>query len=63
MQPGAPEMRVVITMCDSAASEPCPYWPGSPVTVHWGYPDPSNAAEADKRNACLLYTSPSPRDS
>ena len=54
MQPGAPEMRVVITVCASAASEPCPYWPGSPVTVHWGYPDPSNAAEADKRNAFEL---------
>jgi len=54
MQPGAPEMRVVITVCDSAASAPCPYWPGSPVTVHWGYPDPSNAAEADKKDAFEL---------
>ncbi|MES2785752.1 MAG: arsenate reductase ArsC [Pseudomonadota bacterium] len=50
-QPGAPEMRVVITVCDSAAAEQCPYWPGGPVKVHWGYPDPSNAAEADKKNA------------
>ena len=48
---GAPEMHVVITVCDSAAAEQCPYWPGSPVKVHWGYPDPSNAAEADKKNA------------
>lgn len=39
----APRMRVVITVCDSAASEICPIWPGSPMTVHWGYPDPSNA--------------------
>jgi arsenate reductase len=53
-QPGAPEMRVVITVCDSAAAEQCPYWPGSPVKVHWGYPDPSNAAEADKKNAFEL---------
>jgi arsenate reductase len=53
-QPGAPEMRIVITVCDSAAAEQCPYWPGSPVKVHWGYPDPSNAAEADKTNAFEL---------
>lgn len=39
----APHMRVVITVCDSAASEVCPIWPGSPVKVHWGYPDPSNS--------------------
>lgn len=52
--PGAPQMRVVITVCDSAASETCPYWPGSPVTVHWGYPDPSNAPEAEKRQAFEL---------
>ncbi len=45
---GAPEMRVVITVCDSAASETCPYWPGSPVKVHWGYADPSNAGGGDE---------------
>lgn len=44
----APEMRVVITVCDSAASETCPYWPGSPVKVHWGYADPSNAPGGDE---------------
>ena len=43
----APEMRIVITVCDSAAAEQCPYWPGSPVTVHWGYADPSNALGGD----------------
>ena len=49
----APRMRVVVTVCDSAAAETCPYWPGSPVKVHWGYVDPSNAAGADpeKRQA------------
>ncbi len=53
---GAPQMRIVITVCDSAAAEPCPYWPGSPVTVHWGYADPSNAQGGDegKRQAFEL---------
>jgi arsenate reductase len=50
-QPDAPRMRIVITVCDSAAAEQCPYWPGSPVKVHWGYPDPSNAPEAERRQA------------
>lgn len=50
----APEMRIVITVCDSAAAEQCPYWPGSPVKVHWGYPDPSNAAEELKAQAFEL---------
>lgn len=45
---GAPQMRIVITVCDSAAAETCPYWPGSPVKVHWGYADPSNAAGGDE---------------
>ena len=53
-RPGAPAMHVVITVCDSAAAEQCPYWPGSPAKVHWGYPDPSNAPEADRKNAFEL---------
>ena len=53
---GAPQMRIVITVCDSAAAETCPYWPGSPVKVHWGYADPSNATGGDegKRQAFEL---------
>lgn len=52
----APKMDVVITVCDSAAAEQCPYWPGSPVKVHWGYADPSNAqgGEEGKRLAFEL---------
>ena len=55
-KPDAPQMRIVITVCDSAASETCPYWPGSPVKVHWGYPDPSSAPGGDdgKRQAFEL---------
>ncbi|SOZ39849.1 arsenate reductase ArsC [Cupriavidus neocaledonicus] len=52
----APPMRIVITVCDSAAQETCPYWPGSPVKVHWGYPDPSRTEGSDdnKRQAFEL---------
>lgn len=49
----APVMRIVITVCDSTANEVCPYWPGTPIQMHWGYPDPSNAqgGDEDKRQA------------
>ena len=54
--PEAPHFRAVITVCDNAARETCPFYPGSPVNVHWGYPDPSDAAgdEGARRSAFEL---------
>ncbi len=51
--PDAPVMDFVFTVCDSAASEVCPVWPGQPMTAHWGVPDPSQVAGSDdeKRTA------------
>jgi len=42
-KPGAPKMNFVFTVCDSAAQEMCPVWPGHPMTAHWGVPDPALA--------------------
>lgn len=52
-QSGAPQLGFVFTVCDDAANEVCPVWPGQPMTAHWGLPDPSRAegTEAERRYA------------
>lgn len=53
-KPGAPQLDFIFTVCDNAASETCPVWPGKPVSAHWGVPDPS-AVQGSEAERGLAY--------
>ncbi|MGE3992561.1 arsenate reductase ArsC [Pseudorhodoplanes sp.] len=53
-RPGAPEIDFIFTVCDNAAGETCPIWPGKPLTAHWGVPDPA-AAEGTDAEIALAF--------
>ncbi|MGZ3253131.1 MAG: arsenate reductase ArsC [Burkholderiaceae bacterium] len=52
----APKMDFIITVCDNAAGEVCPYWPGHPATAHWGFEDPAALEGADEEKRALFNT-------
>ena len=54
-QPGAPQMDFVFTVCDRAAGETCPLWPGQPMTAHWGVPDPAEVVGSDEQRAAAYW--------
>lgn len=55
-QPGAPQFDFIFTVCDNAAGEVCPVWPGQPLTAHWGIPDPAAAEGSDEEKRKAFFT-------
>jgi arsenate reductase len=55
-EPNAPKMDFIITVCDNAAGEVCPFWPGQPATAHWGFPDPSQVQGSDLEKRAAFNT-------
>lgn len=55
--PGAPEFDFIFTVCDNAAGESCPLWPGKPVTAHWGIPDPAAVEGSEAQRIAFLQAS------
>ena len=53
-RPDAPQMDFIITVCDNAAGEECPYWPGHPAAAHWGYEDPAALEGSDEEKRALF---------
>jgi arsenate reductase (thioredoxin) len=51
---GAPVMDYIFTVCDNAAGEVCPFWPGHPISAHWGVPDPAAATGSPEEIACAF---------
>lgn len=52
--PDAPQMDFIVTVCDNAAGETCPYWPGHPLTAHWGFEDPAAATGSDEEKRAVF---------
>jgi protein-tyrosine-phosphatase len=55
-KPGAPQLDFVFTVCDNAAGEVCPIWPGQPMTAHWGIPDPAAVTGAEEVRRKAFFT-------